>query len=1125
LSFGRQAAAQSDARVPDPDPELERRSFQVADGFEVNLFAADPLLAKPIQMNFDPAGRLWVACSEAYPQIKPGQRQNDKVIILEDTRGTGRADKTTVFADGLLIPTGLAPGDGGVYVVDSTDLLHLSASQPGGKADRRRVVLSGFGTEDTHHMVHTLRWGPDGMLYFNQSVYIHSHLETPHGVRRLGGGGIWQFRPETLELQVFARGLVNPWGHAFDRWGQSFATDGAGGEGINYVVPGASFFWAVGAERILQGLNPGSPKDCGLEVVSGRHFPDSWQGNLITNDFRGHRVCRYVVSPDGSGYSSREQAELIKTNHGAFRPIDVRIGPDGALYIADWYNPIIQHGEVDFRDPRRDHTHGRIWRVTAKGRPLVERPHLVGARVEDLVEALKVPEGWTRDMARRVLKERGAAEVIPALAAGVARLDPSRAGDEPHLLEALWTYQALDVVEPNLLSRLLNAVDPRVRAAAVRVAGAWHARLPDTAALLEPRLSDQNPQVRLEGVCALRHIPSTRAAQLALVALDQPLDRFLDYATWQTFRELAPQWLPALREGKFAYGKRVHALVFALKAVGTPEIVKPLVDLIGSGQIAADEEEGVLKLIATLGAPGDLRMMLDRVLSGEGPATRRAVFLSALGEAGRRRGVRPAGDLGPVAGLIESRDPSLRAAALRVAGLWKVVAARPAMMAAAAEKDSPESVRLAAIEGLGALGDDASKGDLERLSAEGPTATRRMATIALAGLDPDKAARRTVQLLALPDGGDPLPLFEAMINRKNGVVPLARALEGTKLSADVAKVGIRVTKTSGRESPVLIEALMNAGSLRNAGIRIQDASAMRQAIDEVAKRGDAARGEAVFRRKDLSCLKCHAIAGAGGQVGPDLSSIGASAQVDYLIDSILLPNKAVKEGYHTTLVTTSAGKLFSGVKIRQAAGELVLRGADDVEIVIPLKDVEEQAQGGSLMPDGLTAEMTRGEFIDLVRFLSELGKVGPYSVSKARLVRRWQVLETTPAAREALGRGGLVGVVQAPGLVWGPAYSTVSGVLPAADVPAGPRGLGLVRFQLDASAAGAVGLRMNGVRGVNLWLDGTPVDAKETTEVNVPVGTHTVTIAFDRGERTDGLRVELTDVAGSTARVRLVGGK
>src|SRR5437660_652765 len=279
------ACAQQDAKVPDPDPELERKSFQVADGFEVNLFAADPLLAKPLQMAFDASGRLWVASSETYPQIKPGQKANDKVIVLEDTKGVGKADKIAVFADGLLIPTGIEPGDGGVYVANSTELLHLSASKPGGKADTRRIVLSGFGTEDTHHMLHALRWGPDGMLYMNQSIYIHSHIETPHGVRRLNAGGVWQLRPETEQLEVFARDWINPWGHHFDRWGQSFVTDGAYGEGINVVVPGASYITAVGAERILSGLNPGSPKHCGLEVLSGRHLPEAWRGNLLTNDF------------------------------------------------------------------------------------------------------------------------------------------------------------------------------------------------------------------------------------------------------------------------------------------------------------------------------------------------------------------------------------------------------------------------------------------------------------------------------------------------------------------------------------------------------------------------------------------------------------------------------------------------------------------------------------------------------------------------------------------------------------------------------------------------------------------------------------------------------------------------
>ncbi|HEY1785226.1 MAG TPA: PVC-type heme-binding CxxCH protein, partial [Pirellulales bacterium] len=308
----RPALAQRDLKdIPDPDPEIERATLELADGFEINLFAADPLLAKPIQISFDADGRLWVASSETYPQVKPGQAADDKILVLEDADGDGQADKTTIFARGLLIPTGIEPGDGGVYVANSTEMIFLQDTDGDGQADSRRVVLSGFGTEDTHHIVHTFRWGPDGLLYFNQSVYIHSHLETPWGVRRLGAGGIWQLRPETLELEVFARGLVNPWGHAFDRWGQSFATDGAGGQGINYVFPGATFITAQGADRILDGLNPGSPKDCGLEILDGRHLPDAWQGSLMTNDFRAHRVCRYALAEDGSGFASRQQPDLI----------------------------------------------------------------------------------------------------------------------------------------------------------------------------------------------------------------------------------------------------------------------------------------------------------------------------------------------------------------------------------------------------------------------------------------------------------------------------------------------------------------------------------------------------------------------------------------------------------------------------------------------------------------------------------------------------------------------------------------------------------------------------------------------------------------------------------------------
>jgi hypothetical protein len=308
----------------------------------------------------------------------------------------------------------------------------------------------------------------------NQSIYIHSHVETPYGLRRLNGGGIWRFRPETLELEVLAYGFVNSWGHHIDRWGQSFATDGAYGEGINYVFPGSVFVTAPGAKRIVAGLNPGSPKHCSLEIVGGRHLPPEWDGNMLTNDFRAHRVCRFVVTEDGSGYASRQETEVIKSSHPAFRPIDVKMGPDGAIYIADWYNPIIQHGEVDFRDERRDHTHGRIWRVTFKDRPLLDTRIKPDATIEELLDLLRTPEEWVRQHAKNMLKQRDKNAVLAAVQKWTKILDPAHADYERLRLEALWVYECIDVAAPiGLLTSLAKSPDPRVQAATTRSAVHW----------------------------------------------------------------------------------------------------------------------------------------------------------------------------------------------------------------------------------------------------------------------------------------------------------------------------------------------------------------------------------------------------------------------------------------------------------------------------------------------------------------------------------------------------------------------------------------------------------------------------------------------------------------------------
>jgi putative heme-binding domain-containing protein len=1112
--------AQRNAKVPDPDPELERKTFVLPDGFEVNLFAADPMLAKPIQLNFDSKGRLWIAASEVYPQIKPGEKANDKVLILEDADGDGKAEKTTVFADGLLIPTAVEPDQfGGAWVADSTDMVHFSEPGKDGKGTKRRIVLSGFGTEDTHHILHTFRTGPDCRLYMSQSIYIHSHIETPHGVRRLNAGGIWQFQPQSEKLEVFARGWVNTWGTAWTKTGATFATDGAGGEGINYVVPGAAYTTARDVARILPGLNPGSPKYCGLEVVSGRHLPDDWQQNLITNDFRGHRVCRYILQEDGSGFVAKEQKELIKSTHPAFRPIDVKMGPDGAIYIADWYNPIIQHGEVDFRDERRDHTHGRIWRITYKANKPLARPAISGAKVEELLELLKSPEDWTRSHARRELATRDRDDVSKAGQAWVLKQT-----DDQARLEFLWVLQATGKVDSQRL--LENSSNPAVRAASARVAGEWATR-GDNDRLLASMARDEHPRVRLEAVRALATLREERAVTAIASALDKPTDKWLDYAIWLGLRETKDFWLPQVKDGTYDFGGDPKKLVFALQAAGEGDVSKPLFTLLAGNKLTADKRRDVLVTIARLGGPKELSEVLKLAAGKDVPPTDAVAVVLAVEESARARKVKRPDDVTTLL-TADMKPGALRQSYSRLSGLWQLEKDRDVLEELARGRNEPEPAdAVAALEGLVSLGGEKSRAFLLNIATNSKDDEARWQAIPpLVTLDTPAAAKAAVPLLQYVKESfaeKTVPIFAAFLGRKGGAAELAKALADTPLSADVAKTGVRLARSTAAPDQKLIDALTNAGKLTETKRKFTE-----QMLADVKAKGDVARGERVYRRAEMNCLKCHAVAGAGGRVGPDMTSIGASAQVDYLIESLLNPNAKVKEGYNSLVVETGDGQTRSGVKVRENQQELVIRDAEDREISIPKADKPDVKPGKSLMPEGLTDTLTDQEFIDLVRFLSELGK-GDYLAQPGKVVRRWEAVLPVQPLFEVVSRDRLAAVATSKDLKWAPAYSAVKGELPLADLPKWRMGQGpdqaVVRFQLDVTTAGKAKLVVPDTTGLQLWLDGTPLPADKEIPVDLTAGVRTVTVHIKLDERKTPLRIELGEVKDSPARVQVVGGK
>ncbi|MEI6535477.1 MAG: PVC-type heme-binding CxxCH protein, partial [Verrucomicrobiaceae bacterium] len=1080
------------------------------------------------QINFDPSGRMWVSSSSVYPQIKPGEEAHDEVVVLEDTRHLGKADKSTVFANNLQLPTAVMPADGGCYVANSTEILFLKDTDGDGKADTRQVMLSGFGTEDTHHMIHTFRLTPEGMLSFNQSIYIHSHVETPYGVKRLMGGGVWEFRPETRKLDVFCKGLPNPWGREFDRWGQSFLTDGAGDEGINFAFPQAVFATSPGAKRNIEGLNPGQPKHAGLEIIDEPHFPDDWQDTLITCDFRGNRINRFQLTESGSGYVSKQLPDVLASKHPGFRPIDVRTGPDGALYIADWYNPIIQHGEVDFRDPRRDHTHGRIWRLTVKGRPLSKNPDFSKMDVSALLKQLESNRRWNRLFAKQQLKRSDPSAFIRS--AMLLQIDQAwesgNLAGSNQMLEAAWALETINHFDSNLCKTLLTNSDHHIRAAALRILSQHINDTPDALKLLSKAITDEHPQVRLWAVACLNLMQKPEAFELALKALDKDVDNNIDFLLDLSAREQADIWLPVFLKGDLKLNNNPKHLIYALKASGKPEALQPLLDALASGKLSDADANSVFS------AAGDmmdstqaaaLAEMADKLGDGEKNSGRLDSMLGALDKAAMARGVRPANAEAMVLKWLHQWQGSGHVWAATLAGRWKVEKAREDLEMLASRKTG--GIISAGIQGLSLLGGEKSRDVINNLAGpDHPDFTRCEAINALATLAPDLAAKRAVEFLTTtkPTNEGAL-VIQAFIKNNNLPDLLANELEGKAIPEAVAVEGIRIISSHGVKGP-LEAALQKAGNIKqmNRTLTPEEMNAM---MAKVKTQGDPARGEQVFRRQQLLCFTCHAIGGAGGTLGPDIVSLGAAAPVDYIIESLLEPSKKIKEGFNMTMVTMKDGQVMAGMIAQDGVGELVLRDAANQFHKLAKSNIAKRETSPiSMMPPGLTASLREDEFVDLVRFLSELGKEGDYKVKPTSYIRSWRVMDVMNQSDvEHVSHAGLPALNdRTRNYPWRTSYSAVNGALPLYDIavakklyPWTPK---IIQCDLQMDAAGKVSLKLSESKNIFVAVGETAIkEVSSDLTLDLPAGKSVVTFAIS--SEAGDLKAFSVEITGGPAKV------
>ena len=579
------------------------------------------------------------------------------------------------------------------------------------------------------------------------------------------------------------------------------------------------------------------------------------------------------------------------------------------------------------------------------------------------------------------------------------------------------------------------------------------------------------------------------------------------------------------------------ALLLATSSAGAvladdpPSAVGPVMKLFLSGKLPADRQGTVVEMICNRGNEHDLRVVFEKAVAADGFAPElRLKAMGWLTDAATTRKVKPAGDLKALEQLIGAKDPALQMAAIRLASTWKVTAITPALQALATNNKTAADLQRAAIDGLVAIGDAASRETLIQVaSSNRPLEIRLKATAGLVGVDLPEAAKQAALALDVASPQDNLgDMLDAFFNRKGGSDALAAALKERKLKVDVAKTALRYMYSVGISDAALSSVLSQAAGIANdPPPPTQDE--VTKLVGEVVAKGDATRGEKVFRRNDVSCMRCHSVSRAGGQVGPDLSALGGSSPVDYVVNSILNPNLAVKEQYVTRVFELSSGKVLTGVLIDRDETRVRIRDAQGKTIIIPTADIEEEVEGRSLMPQGLTKFLTHQEVLDLAKFVSELGKPGPYEIRKVPSIQRWRVMMKPP--KELTDEVPHLEhirqfVIGSQPTDWTVAYGKVAGVLPLEELRLGKTSTVLIlQGEVQVNEAGTVGFKVQSTENVQTWIDTEAFESKTDIELPLDAGRHTVTVRVEVSNReAPELKVDVVKPSTSTAQFEVVGG-
>jgi putative heme-binding domain-containing protein len=997
LAFWRSAPAQyPNVVTEDPLPAAEQqKKFHLPPGFEIQLVAAEPEVRKPINLNFDNRGRLFFSQSVEYPFPAKEAAGRDTVRIIEGFEPNGLATKITTFVDGLNIPIGVVPIPQGAIVYSIPNIYKCLDPGGTGRATERQMLYGPFQFRDTHGMNSSFTRGLDGWIYANHG-YVNDDTVAGKDGRRITmqSGNTYRLKGDGSQIEYFAHGHVNPFGMTFDPLDNMYVSDC---ETLpSYLVLRGAYYPSFGKPHDGLGFGPpmmshhhGPTAIAGIVYYAATQFPPEYRDTLFIGNPVSHRVCLDKLEWHGSSPSAIEQPDFIVCDDPWFRPVDLKLGPDGALYLADFYNRIIGHYEVPLTHPGRDHDHGRIWRIVYKGTkdkpappPEMPKPSIAEANIDQLIAKLADPNLVVRAMATNELVDRGGTAAIAAVRKVVAE-DTSSPWQKAH---GLWVLERVGTADDELDARLLKDPDRLVRVHMVKAIAErpdWTAKGALSINTMRRMLFDQDPFVCRAAAEALgRHPSNSSVGSLLDLWNEAPKDdTHLIHVVRIALREqlASTDEYKAMRRRGLPIGEREWARVSMLAEVslGVPnsDSATFIVDyylrhrLISPGPVS-EYMHHVARYSPNL---PEFFKISEALGSKRADASDECEMLRAIQHGLQERG----------GGLLPA---DLQAWAVRVADKLigsnnvdqvnqGIELARELQISAAFNKLSaivggaePAAARPAAIDTCVALDRTRSVALLGGLIGRGDEAlaVRQKAAQALATISSDAARAELIRrLTAAPD---------------RLAVEIAAGLAATKPGAELLLAAIGDGKASARllREPTVLDHLHNtAGS--DTDDRIKPLTAGLPPGDDrlnhlilerhdgfLKAKPDPVKGHVAFNK---ICAACHKIGDEGHKIGPQLDGIGVRG-LDRLLEDVLDPNRNVDQAFRASLITTSDGRTFSGLVLREEGAVLVLADQQGKEIRIQKAVIaDRRVQLLSPMPANVADLLSETEFYNLMSYL------------------------------------------------------------------------------------------------------------------------------------------------------------